>query len=53
MMLHALTIVLVILKALGYLDISWWLVFIPSILSFVLITLFFVLAIVAKFYLER
>jgi hypothetical protein len=48
MMLHLLTIVLVILKALGYLNISWWLVFLPSVISIVLVVLIFIAAIVLK-----
>lgn len=43
MYLHLLTIVLVILKAMGYLSISWWLVFLPSIISIVVVLAFLAL----------
>ena len=46
-----LTIVLVVLKVTGYISISWWLVFLPVILSSMLViavlALFLILAIIS------
>jgi hypothetical protein len=41
---HVLTLLLVVLKVLGYFQHSWWLVFAPSIVSFALGLLILLLA---------
>ena len=42
MILHILTCVLIVLKLLNHIDISWWFVFAPSLLSVALfVTAFF------------
>ncbi len=38
-MLHLMTIVLIVLKAMGFLAISWWLVFTPSIIAMAIVVI--------------
>lgn len=44
MIFHVLTIILIVLKLVGVISLSWWLVVAPSLAAFVIVLLFLVLA---------